>query len=240
MGEAQQLGDGDGDVGGVDDAPPHGVVDVVVDVGDLVGQAHHLPLPGLGALRPGVAQDAVPHLPGEVQPVPLLLQPVHHPQGLLVVLEAPGHDLAQQPLPRVPEGGVPQVVAQGDGLGEVLVEAQAPGDGAGDAADLQGVGHPGAVVIPLRLEEHLGLVLQPPEGVGVDDAVGVPLEAGAHLALLLRPGAAPALRGQDGPRGQELPLPLFALLPKGHGSHRLSAVFSYYLYTIYLAKILLN
>ena len=94
---------------------------VVVDVGDLVGQADHLALQGGGLLSPGVADDAVAHLPGEVQALALLLQPVHHPQGLLVVGEAPGHDGVEQPLSGVAEGGVAQVVAQGDGLSQVLV-----------------------------------------------------------------------------------------------------------------------
>ena len=53
----------------------------------------------------------------------VFLQPVHHPQGLLVVAEAPLHNLVKHPLPRVAEGGVAQVVTQGDGLGQVLVEA---------------------------------------------------------------------------------------------------------------------
>ena len=63
---------------------------------------------------------------------------------------ARGH-LVQGPLSGVAKGGVAQVVAQGDGLGQVLVQPQGPRDGPGDAGDLQGVGHAGAVVVPLRL-----------------------------------------------------------------------------------------
>ena len=65
--------------------------------------------------------------------------------------ETPGHDLVQQPLPCVAEGGVPQIVSQGDRLGQILVQRQAPGNGPRDTADLQSVGHAGAVVVPLRL-----------------------------------------------------------------------------------------
>ncbi len=36
--------------------------------------------------------------------------------------EAAGHDGVEQPLSRVAEGGVAQIVAQGDGLGQVLVQ----------------------------------------------------------------------------------------------------------------------
>ena len=65
--------------------------------------------------------------------------------------ESPLHHPGQRPLPGVAEGGVSQVVGQGGGLGEVLVESQPPGHGPGDAGHLQRMGHPGAVVIPLGL-----------------------------------------------------------------------------------------
>ena len=216
MGEAQHLGDGHRDVHGVDDAAPDGVVDVVVDVGDLVGQADDPPLQGLGGVRSGMAEDAPAHLIAEVEALPILLQHVHHPHRLLIVGKTAGQDGAEHPLPGVAEGGVPQVVAQGGGLGQVLVEAQAPGDGPGDAGDLQGVGHAGAVVVPLGLEKDLGLVHQPPEGLTVDDAVDVPLKTGAQRALLLFPRPAPGLLRQAGVGRELLPLPRLGLLPNGH------------------------
>ena len=180
VGEAQHLGDVHGDVGGVDDAAPHGVVNVVVDVGDLVGVAHQLPLQGLRHRSGGVAENAVPHLIAQVQPGAVPLQAVHHPQGLLIVAEAPLHHPAQRPLSGVAKGGVAQIVGQGGGLGEVLVQPQRPGHAPGNSRHLQGVGHTGAVVVPLRLEEYLGLVHQPPKGLGVHHPVHIPLKTGAH------------------------------------------------------------
>ena len=50
----------------------------------------------------------------------------------------------------VAEGSVAQIVPQRDGLGQILVEPQRPGDGAGDARHLEGVRQPGAVVVALR------------------------------------------------------------------------------------------
>ena len=50
----------------------------------------------------------------------------------LVVGKAAGAQAVQRALSRVAEGGMPQVVAQGDGLGQILVQPQRPGDGAGD------------------------------------------------------------------------------------------------------------
>ncbi len=52
--------------------------------------------------------------------------------------------------PCVAKGRVPKVVAEGDGLRQVLVEAQGTGNGAGDLRHLQRVGEPGAVVVALR------------------------------------------------------------------------------------------
>ena len=52
------------------------------------------------------------------------------------------------------QGRMPQVVPQGDGLHQLLVEPQCLCDGAGVLGDLQGMGQTGAVMIPLRGEEY--------------------------------------------------------------------------------------
>ena len=103
------------------------------------------------------------------------------------------HAFAERRLARVTEGGMPQVMPHGDGLGQILVEPQRPGDGSCNARHLDGVGHAGAVVVALRLEEDLGLVHEPPEGFRMDDPIHIPLVAGAGLLLqpLLREGAPP-------------------------------------------------
>src|SRR5919198_625443 len=61
------------------------------------------------------------------------------------------------------ERSVAQVVPEGDGLGEVLVEAQGPRRRSSDLGDLQGVGQADPVVIALGGYEHLCLVLQAAE-----------------------------------------------------------------------------
>ena len=110
-----------------------------------------------------MAQHAVAHLVGEVQAPALFLQALHHPQALLVVAEAVGQQGVQRPLPGVAKGRVPQVVGQGHRLGQILVEAQGPGDGAGDLGHLQGVGEAGAVVVDnssaWRRDEQVPLVV---------------------------------------------------------------------------------
>ena len=190
------------------DAAAYGVVDVVVDVGDPVHQPHDPPLHGLGRLRPGVAEDALAHLLGEVE----VLDPLHHPQRVLVVPERPAPALAharvEHLLADVAERRVAEVVTEPDRLGEVLVQPERPRDVARDAAGLERVGEAGAVVVALGGDEHLGLVLEPPERLGVDDPVAVALERRAVLGVRL--GACPA--GGIGGRGERRPVRLLEAL----------------------------
>jgi hypothetical protein len=129
----------------------------------------------------GVLQDALADVVRQVQPgfgvAPL--QAVDDPDRLVVVLEPPGFRVAfgeqvvEDVLPGVAERRVAQVVPQGDGLGQVLVQAERAGDASGDLRDLDRVGEPGAEVVPFVRNEDLRLVFQPPEGPGVDDPVAV-------------------------------------------------------------------
>ena len=99
------------------------------------------------------------------------------------MLKPSWHQLVQHRLPRVAKGSVAQVVAQSDGFCEILVKPQTPSDGAGDLADLQGMGQAGAVMIPHRGKEHLGLMLEPAEGFTVDNPIPIPHERGPHRAI---------------------------------------------------------
>ncbi len=192
-----------------EDVPPDGVVDVMVEIGDPVGIMDDAPFHGVGFFLAGVAQNSIPHLHSQVQALTALFQPVHHPQALLVVGKAPGHHLPQRLFSGVAEGGVPQVMAQGDGLGQVLVEPQAPGHRAGDLGDLQGMGQPGAVMVPFRGQKHLGFVFQPAECLGMDDPVPIPHKTGAAGGFLLGRGPAPGCACQTSPFLQSALFQLF-------------------------------
>jgi len=124
-------------------------------------------------------------LEGEVQPIVLgvaVLQRVDHAQALQVVLEAAvlGHALAQRVLPGVAEGRVAQVVRQGDGLDQVLVQTQSAGNVARQLCHLQRVRQARAEQIALVVEEHLRLVDQAAKRAGVHDAVAVALKGVAR------------------------------------------------------------
>jgi hypothetical protein len=66
------------------------------------------------------------------------------------VVEALRQKLAQGLFAGVAEGRVAEVVAQGDGLGQVLVETEGLGDRPGDLGDLEAVGQPRPVVVAER------------------------------------------------------------------------------------------
>ena len=201
-----------------EDAAADGVFDIVVHIGDFIGIADH---PAL--LRPApclavaVRQDALSHLLGEIEAAAVPFQTGHHPDALGGVVEVGVVDVLKGVFPGVAEGGMPQIVPQGDGLGEVLVEAQRPAQGAGDLANLQRVGQPGAVVVALRGKKDLRFVGQPPEGVTVQDAVPVPLEGGTHGAFLLGELPAAGAVGKGGAGGKDLVLQDLLLLSNGHG-----------------------
>ena len=95
------------------------------------------------------------------------------------------------------EGRVAEVVRQGQRLGQILVEPKRAGQRAGDLADLDRVGQPGAEMIALVIDEDLGLVLEPAEGGGMDDPVAVALELAAGRRRRLGIEPAPARPGSQ-------------------------------------------
>ena len=182
-----------------DQAGTDAVVDVVVVVGDRVGQVGELRLErGLAAVEEpraelaelprvgcgAVLQDALARLERQVEPGELriaLLEFVHHSQRLQVVLEPAeiAHAFVERVLARVTERGVPEVVRQADGLGERFVQAQRASDAACDLRDLERVRQPRAIEVALVVDEDLGLVDQAAERRRMDDPVAVPLVLGA-------------------------------------------------------------
>ncbi len=104
------------------------------------------------------------------------------------MVEAPvgGHLALQLILAGVTKGRMTQVMTEGQGLGEVGIQIQRHGQGAGDLRHLQGMGQTGAIVISFMSDKDLGLLLEAPEGGGVDDAVPVPGEGRAGRTIAFR------------------------------------------------------
>ena len=152
------------------------------------------------------------------RPSTVVLEVLDDAQALLVVLEGPAEERRERLLAEMTERRVPQVVAERDRLGEVLVEAERPGGGAGDLRDVERVGQPHPVVVALGRQEHLGLVLEPAERLGVDDAIAVALEGRPEVVVGL--GTFAALGGVGDARTlrrQDLVLDLLGPLSGGDG-----------------------
>ena len=230
------------------------VVDIVVGVRQRVTEVDELRLEGRtrcgvivlrhGALRRGaggggvgvlrlvaVLGDRLAHLPAQVEPRKVgvaLLEFGDHPVALSVVIEAaarrhPGVELL---LTGVTEGGVPQIVAERDRLHQILVQTEPPRGGPGDLCHLQRVRQTGPVVVPLVIDEHLGLVLEAAERGAVDDTVAIALERAPLRALLLRHLSASGVAGAKRVRGQQPLFPGVRIQEEARGAHeRLAGVF---------------
>ena len=160
----------------------------MIEVGDFIRQPDNVALTGGGNFI-GVTCDAVFDLKGQIQSLSLLFQVMHHPDALQVMLEAIGTDLIQNGFSGMTEGRMPQVMPQGNGFRQILIQTKRSGDGAGNLSDLQGVGQPGSVMIPHRGEKHLCFSLESPEGVTVEDPIPVTLKFRPVGAFGLRAAA---------------------------------------------------
>jgi len=230
-----------------DQAGADAVVDVVVVVGDRVGQVGELclerrlaaleepgaefaELPRVG--RGAMLEDALARLERQVEPGELriaLLELVHDAQRLQVVLEPAelAHALVERILARVAERRVADVVREADGLRERLVQAQRAGHAARNLRDFERVRQAGAVEVALVVDEDLGLVDQAAERRRVDDAVAVPLVLGAVARRRLREpptarlGLVLRIRREAGRR--QVTRPAHAAAPKCDSSVAVSA-----------------
>ena len=69
-----------------------------------------------------------------------------------------------------------EIMRQGHGLGQVLINPQDPRNRPGDLRDLDRVGQARTVIIALVINEDLGLILQLAERAGMNDPVAVALK----------------------------------------------------------------
>ena len=188
----------------------------MVDVGDAVGGGHDAALERFRADGAGVVQDAVAHLGGKVEPPPVVLDALHHAQTLLVMpilggylgrrhidAAVAGQASRQGGLARMAEGGMPQVMAERDGLRQVLVEPERAGYAARYLRNLKGMGEPRAEMIAFGGQEHLGFVRQAAEALAMQDLIAIALEFGSQEIRLARARTALGFVGLGRIRAQE-------------------------------------
>ena len=210
-------------VGHLEHAGPHAVVDIMVDVRDDVGNPgdltfnRHRPMIGICADRDAlfafrVLHDPIPDLPREIQTLATLLHDVDDPKALLVVVEATRHEIVQHALTGVAERRVPQVVPERHRLSQLLVQPQHLGDRTGDLGHLEGVRQARPVMVAGWREEDLRLVLQASERLAVNDPISVTLERRPNRIFGLLTQPALRIGALACVRRQELPLASFEVL----------------------------
>ena len=97
-----------------------------------------------------------------------------------------GHFDVERLFAGVTKGGMAEVVSQRQGFCEVLVETECAADRSRNLRYLEAMGQPGAIMVPLMIDEDLRLVGQPPKRGRMDDAVAIALKRRAHRMLRLR------------------------------------------------------
>ena len=159
----QQKPQGNGNIILCDNPCPLSVIHIVMNVGNFVAEPYDLSLQGMRRTAGSVIQDPVPHLPGKIKSRAVFLQALHHPDTLPVMGKSKGTYPVKCPLPRMSKGRMAQIMSKGNGLHQVIIQPQSLCNGSGCLGDLQGVGQTVPVMIPLRCQEHLCLILQPPK-----------------------------------------------------------------------------
>ena len=125
------------------------------------------------------------HFPGQIQAGKFgifLFQLLDDTEAVVVVFEAAmaaSSSAFEHRFAFVAKGRMAEVVRQGDGFGEIVIQPQGAGDVARDGGHFDGVREPRAQMVAGAVEENLRLVFQPAKGARMDDAIAVALIMGA-------------------------------------------------------------
>ena len=133
-----------------------------------------------------------------------MLQLCNHPEGLDIMVKPSvgGHALVEFILAGMTERRVAKVVGQGDGLGEIVVQAEGVGDRTGDLRNFQRMGQSRTKVIALVGDEHLRFFLQTTKCRRVDNPISVAGEGRTGSAWRLGEAPANRLLGVGGETGR--------------------------------------
>ena len=156
------------------------IVEVVTVISDLICQVRDLRLERAHL----VFLQAFPHFESQIQSGKFrirVLEQFNNAQTLAVVLEATvfAHAFRQHFFAGMSERRVAEIMRQSDGLGQILVQAQGPRDGATDRGDLDRVSQSRAQMVPGAVEKNLRLVFQAAKSARMNDAGAITLKFGA-------------------------------------------------------------
>ena len=114
--------------------------------------------------------------------------------GIVVEAAVRRHDVVEHILARVAERRVAEIMGERKRLGEIVVEAERPGQRSRDLTDFERMGEPGAEMVALMRDKDLGLMGKPAEGRAMNDTVAVTLKFRARGRGRLRDQPAAASR----------------------------------------------
>ncbi len=84
--------------------------------------------------------------------------------GIMIEAAVRQHQRVEHVFAGMAEGRVAEVMRERQRLGEVVIEAERPGDGAGDLANFDRMGQTGAIMIALMRHEDLRLMGEAAKG----------------------------------------------------------------------------
>src|ERR1700722_5559818 len=219
------------------------VVDVVRQVRDFVCQIDDLRLEawirarvellrGRTILEMRMLDDSLAHLEAQVESAKIRvtnLNPIDGAQALCVMIEAAVrcHQLVENFLAGVAEGGMPQIMRERDCLSQFFVEAERPRDRARDLRSLKRMRQPRAVVVALVIYENLSFVLEAPKRGRMNDAIAIARKHSAHRMLGFGKAAPATGPRRHRIRRQRARLDFLQLLPRPqHRGHYPAVAFN--------------
>ena len=156
-----------------------------------------------------VVQDPVANLPGQVQPLPLLLQHLHNTDTLLIMREPLAAEPVEHRLPRMTKRRMPQIVAKRNCLGQFLIQPQRDCKRLCNLVDLKRVRQARAVMVALRRQKNLRFLFQTPERFAVQNTVAIALILWPDVAERFFTLPSPCIRTQRRIRTQGFLFPFF-------------------------------
>ena len=129
-----------------------------------------------------MVDDAVTHLPRQIEPLATALQHLDHAQALLIVCEGGVEAFSHGALTGVTERRMSEVVSESDRLGQVLIQAQSTRQRTRDLGNLKGMCQASAVMVASGGKKDLCFIHQAAERLAMDDAVAVALIFGTVIA----------------------------------------------------------
>jgi hypothetical protein len=205
--KAVEEGDAIADLVDLEDAGVEAIVEVGGEVGDLVGDIDELGFEGwaeveevagefrmrCGGVVAGVLDDTFSHCESEIESPEggiSLFKPGDDAEGMEIVVESEAvvaESLIESLFAGMAERGVPDVMSEGEGLGEFVVQAESSGNSSGDLGDFERMGKTAAEVVSGEITGEPGKDLsfssKTPKRAGMEDASTVACE-GRSIGML--------------------------------------------------------